>query len=56
MKLFRSFSLTLFVVLFISCKTTQTPVATTGNLSTFEKLASMEHVVSIEKRACQSFR
>lgn len=50
MKLFRLFSLTLFVVLFISCKTTQTPVATTGNLSTFEKLASMEHVVSIEKR------
>src|SRR5688572_24533932 len=50
MKLFRSFSLSLFVVLFISCKTTQTPVATTTNVSTFQKLASMEHVLSIEKK------
>jgi hypothetical protein len=54
MKLIRSIYFSLFVLLLIGCKTTQTPVTTEHNLSTFEKLASMNNVVSIEKREAVS--
>ncbi|PWK18271.1 S28 family serine protease [Xanthomarina spongicola] len=50
MKLINSLYLSLFVFLIIGCKTSQTAVTTDYNPSTFEKLASMEHVVSIEKK------
>lgn len=50
MKLFRSLCLSLFILLIVGCKTSQTTVVTETNLSNFEKLASIENVVSIEKR------
>ena len=50
MKPFRSIYLSLFVLFLIGCKTPQTTVTTEHNLSTFEKLSSMENVVSIEKK------
>jgi len=54
MKPFRSIYLSLFVLFLIGCKTPQTTVTTEHNLSTFEKLSSMENVVSIEKKAALS--
>jgi hypothetical protein len=50
MKLINSLYLSLFVLFLIGCKTSQTAVTTDYNPSTFEKLASIENVVSIEKR------
>ncbi|TYA58236.1 S28 family serine protease [Formosa maritima] len=62
MKLIRKLFLSLFVILLINCKTSQTSTSTSAiasdstlalastNLSNFEKLASIKNIVSIEKR------
>jgi len=50
MKLIRSFCVSLIVLFLISCKTSQTIVAPTIEVSNFEKLATINNVVSIEKR------
>ena len=50
MKLIRTFYATFIVLFLISCKTTQTVVVPVVELSTFEKLASIKNIVSIEKR------
>ena len=50
MKLLRPFFVSLIVVLLISCKPTQIVEPPTVELSNFAKLASITHVVSIEKR------
>jgi hypothetical protein len=59
MKLIRNIFLSLFVILLVNCKTSQTTLsstttATSGlietSLTNFEKLATIENVVSIEKR------
>jgi hypothetical protein len=50
MKLIRLFYVPFFVLFLISCKTTQPIVVPTIEVSTFEKLASIENIVSIEKR------
>ena len=51
MKLLRSLYFSLLVLLFISCKTTQTTVNTVAKTTTFEKIAAIKNVVSIKKRA-----
>ncbi len=50
MKLIRSFYVPLFVLFLISCKTTQPVIAPTVEVSNFEKLATINNVVSIEKK------
>ncbi|PWI31288.1 aminopeptidase [Flavobacteriaceae bacterium LYZ1037] len=50
MKLIRTLSISIFLLLLVGCKTPQTSVTTEHELSTFEKLASIENVVTIEKR------
>ncbi len=51
MKLIRSFYVSIIVLFFISCKTTYTAVVVPiGEVSNFEKLASIKNIVSIEKR------
>ena len=50
MKLLRSTYFSLFMLFLVGCKTTQTVVAPPVEISTFEKLASIKNVVSIEKR------
>jgi len=51
MKLYRSIYLGLFVLFLVGCETLQPTVTVPEvQLSTFEKLASIENVVSIEKR------
>lgn len=50
MTFFRSFCASLLLLLIVSCKTSQTVVAPTVEDSTFEKLATIKNVVSIEKR------
>ncbi|MCG2461062.1 aminopeptidase [Flavobacteriaceae bacterium F89] len=51
MKLFRSYLIIVLTILFVSCKTPQVATrAITTEVSTFEKLASIKNVVSIEKR------
>lgn len=50
MKLFRSISYSLLILLLVGCKTAQTVAPTEKELTTFEKLASIKNIVSIEKR------
>lgn len=50
MKFLRAFYIPFLVLFLISCKTTQTVVTPTTEVSNFEKLASIKNVVSIEKR------
>ena len=50
MKLIRSLYFSLFVLLFIGCKTTQTTINSTVKTTNFEKIAAIKNVVSIEKR------
>ncbi|WP_452222275.1 S28 family serine protease [Lacinutrix salivirga] len=50
MKLFRSYLILSLAILFVSCKTSQVATKTLAEVSTFEKLASIKNVVSIEKR------
>jgi len=50
MKLIRSIYFSLFILLLVGCKTTQTVAPPVIETTTFEKLASIENVVSIEKR------
>lgn len=50
MKLIRSIYLSLFVLSMVGCKTTQSVAPPIVEVSTFEKLASIKNVVSIEKR------
>ncbi len=50
MKLFRSIYFSLIILLLVSCKTTQTVVVPDDKVSTFEKLATIKNVMSIEKR------
>lgn len=50
MKFMRFIYVFLFVLFLTSCKTTQSVIAPTVEVSTFEKLASIENVISIEKR------
>ena len=54
MKLIRSFYALLFVISIVSCKTSQIVVEPVKEVSTFEKLASIKNVVSIEKREPKS--
>ncbi|MCX7551922.1 S28 family serine protease [Xanthomarina sp. F2636L] len=50
MPFFRSISLTLFILSLVGCQTLKPTVPPEITLTTFEKLASMENVISIEKR------
>ncbi|MFL0352180.1 S28 family serine protease [Xanthomarina sp. GH4-25] len=50
MKLIRTLSISIFLLLLVGCKTPQNSVTKEHELSTFEKLASIENVVTIEKR------
>ncbi len=50
MKLIRSIYFSLFVLFLVGCKTTQTVAPPVIETSTFEKLATIKNVVSIEKR------
>ena len=50
MKLIRSIYFSLFILFLVGCKSTQTIVDTPVKVSTFEKLATIKNVVSIEKR------
>ena len=50
MKFLRPFYVPFLVLFLFSCKTTQTVVTPTAEVSNFEKLASIKNVVSIEKR------
>lgn len=50
MKLIRSIYLSLFVLSIVGCKTTQSVAPPIVEVSTFEKLASIKNIVSIEKR------
>ncbi len=54
MKLTRPYLIIAIALLFFSCKTTQVAINTTTQLSTFEKLASIKNVVSIEKKEAVS--
>lgn len=54
MKTLRSLYVILVILSIVSCKTAQIPVENTRTLSTFEKLASIDNVVKIEKRASVS--
>jgi hypothetical protein len=50
MNLIRSIYLSLFVLSIVGCKTTQSVAPSIVEVSTFEKLASIKNIVSIEKR------
>lgn len=50
MKIIRSIYFSIFVLLLVGCKTTQTVVVPPVEVSTFEKLATIKNVMSIEKR------
>ena len=50
MKLIRTLYFLLFALIIFGCKTSQNTVVTNYNLTTFQKLASIEEVVSIEKK------
>ncbi|WGF92032.1 S28 family serine protease [Aequorivita marisscotiae] len=54
MKSIRFYYFFLFTLLFIGCKTASIAVIPTTEVSTFEKLASIKNIVSIEKRAVTS--
>ncbi len=50
MTLFRTLFIFFFTLLILSCNTTKTVVATTSSLSTFEKLATIKNIISIERK------
>ena len=50
MQIIRSFYFSLFILLLVGCKTTQPVIVPIVDVLTFEKLASIKDVVSIEKR------
>lgn len=54
MKLLRSIYASLIVIFLVGCKTTQTIVSPPVKVSTFEKLASIKNIASIEKREAVS--
>ena len=54
MKFIKVYILATLTIFFVSCKTTQVVTETTTETSTFQKLANLKNVVSIEKRAIVS--
>ncbi len=50
MKFIKVYILATLTIFFVSCKTTQVVTETTTETSTFQKLANLKNVVSIEKR------